>query len=364
VLLALVSVLAACESADDAARTSFVPLRIGSVLGETDVEGFARADLVRDFVFPADHGAHPDYRSEWWYLTLTLSDAAGNDYGVQFTIFRQALAVNPDAVNPWSNPQVYLGHLAVTDVSAGSHREFERFARGHPELAGAQAQPFAVWLDGWRLAQTEDGVWLLTAKADDVSLRLRLSHPASVLAQGDSGLSRKGPEQASYYFSIPGFQVDGTLRLQGEDHQVSGGGWYDREWSTSVLSEGQTGWDWFALRFDSGASMMAFQLRRSDGELDPYNYAVSVAADGSSRQFAADEFTLQPQRYWQDPEGTRWPVAWSINMGEERLRIVAALDDQRMDTSIVYWEGLVYVYDQRQQRIGQGYMELTGYFDE
>jgi predicted secreted hydrolase len=362
VLLALL--LAGCEPADDPARMSFVPLRIGSVLGDTDVQGFARAEHIREFVFPYDHGAHPEYRSEWWYLTLTLRDAAGNDYGIQFTVFRQALAARNDSANPWSNPQVYLGHLAITDVSGRSHREFERFARGHPQLAGARAQPFAVWLDGWRLEQTQPGIWLLTASADNASIRLHLRDAEPVLLQGESGLSRKGPEQASYYFSIPGFQVDGSLTLNGTEHLVSGGGWYDREWSTSVLSEGQKGWDWFALRFDSGASLMAFQLRRSDGVQDPYNYAISVPSRGATQRFSATQFTLQPQRFWQDADGTRWPVAWSIDLAGERYSVVAALDDQRMDTSLVYWEGLVYVYDQRQRRIGQGYMELTGYSDE
>lgn len=370
-LLAILGLLAlnGCDSQAPQTVSGLAPLRIGSVLGETALEGYQRAEQVRSFSFPEDHGAHRQFRSEWWYLTLTLSDAAGRDYGVQFTIFRQALAPAPTTDNPWQSEQVYLGHLAVTDVAAGQHREFERFARAHPQLAGARAEPFAVWLDGWRLAAAADddaeaGSWRLTAQAAEVALDLRLSEPAPLLFQGERGLSRKGPGQASYYFSIPGFAVSGSLILGGVEHTVSGGGWFDREWSTSVLSGDQLGWDWFALRLDSGASFMAFQLRRKDGARDLYDYAVRVSADGDSQQFRPDQFQLQPVRFWQDSTGTRWPVEWSITVAGEQWRVVAALDDQRMDTSLVYWEGLVYVYDQRQRRIGRGYMELTGYSDE
>lgn len=365
-LLAILTVLAlhGCDSQAPQSVSGLAPLRIGSVLGETALEGYQRAEQVRAFSFPEDHGVHPGFRSEWWYLTLTLSDGAGRDYGVQFTIFRQALAPAPTTDNPWQSEQVYLGHLAVTDVAAGQHREFERFARAHPQLAGARAEPFAVWLEGWRLAADDTGAWRLTAQAAEISLDLRLSELEPMLFQGDQGLSRKGPGQASYYFSIPGFVVDGSLTLDGVEHMVSGGGWFDREWSTSVLSGDQQGWDWFALRLDSGAGFMAFQLRRKDGARDLYDYAVKVSADGGSQQFPPDQFQLEPQRFWRDSTGTRWPVEWSITVAGEQWRVVAALDDQRMDTSLVYWEGLVYVYDQRQRRIGRGYMELTGYSDE
>jgi predicted secreted hydrolase len=229
-LLAILTVLAlhGCDSQAPQSVSGLAPLRIGSVLGETALEGYQRAEQVRAFSFPEDHGVHPGFRSEWWYLTLTLSDGAGRDYGVQFTIFRQALAPAPTTDNPWQSEQVYLGHLAVTDVAAGQHREFERFARAHPQLAGARAEPFAVWLEGWRLAADDTGAWRLTAQAAEISLDLRLSELEPMLFQGDQGLSRKGPGQASYYFSIPGCVVDGSLTLDGVEHMVSGGGWFDR----------------------------------------------------------------------------------------------------------------------------------------
>lgn len=367
--LLAVLIFGGCDAESPESGPELAPLRIGGVLGDRAVEGFARADAPREFQFPRDHAAHDDFRSEWWYLTMTLRDEQDQDIGVQFTVFRQALSPEAAGDNPWQSNQAYLGHLAVTDVAAGRHREFERFARGHPALAGSRPEPFGVWLDGWRLAADTAGVWHLEAPEDGVLIDLQLIARQPVVLQGERGLSRKGPGQASYYFSVPRFEVSGTVTLDGSRRRVSGGGWYDREWSTSVLSDHQIGWDWFALQFDDGGGFMGFQLRRSDGQRDPYDYALQLMADGEDRRYAGSDFTFEPVRFWRDDAGVRWPVEWQLQVPGEGLsvrqwRVVAALDDQRMDTSLVYWEGLVYVYDQQQKRIGQGYMELTGYADE
>jgi predicted secreted hydrolase len=339
-------------------------LRLGSVLGETSLEGYQRAVLPRLFEFPADHGPHPGYRSEWWYLTLNLTDGQGDDFGVQFTVFRQAVTPEAVSANPWQSNQIYLAHLALTDVASGRHQEFERMARGHPALAGAQAAPFAVWLEDWVLKESEAGHWQLNVKAGELDLTLALQSEKSPLLQGDSGLSRKGLEQASYYYSLPRLAVDGVLQLAGRDHQVTGYGWFDREWSTSVLGQDQVGWDWFALQFNDDTEFMGFQLRRVDGARDGFDAAVRVAADGAARKLGPEQFSLKPLRYWIDEEGVEWPVEWQLELADENWRVVAAIDDQRMDTLLVYWEGLVYVYDRQQRQIGRGYMELTGYHND
>jgi predicted secreted hydrolase len=288
---------------------------------------------------------------------------------VQFTVFRQATAPGPIdvAADPWSTAQLYLAHLAVTDVAGRRHVEAERLARGHPELAGARADPFAVWVDGWRLADPHAGFQSLelAARTEDMRVDLVLEPLKGPVLQGDRGLSAKGPDQASYYYSLPRLAVRGVVESGGERHRVEGRAWFDREWSTSLLSAGQAGWDWFGLHLDSGEDLMAFRLRRSDGRRDAFDQGAWIAPDGTSMALSASAFELQPLRWWHDADGVSWPVEWRMMVrlpdGERDFRVVAAIDDQRMDTLLTYWEGLVYLHDRDGRRIGAGYMELTGY---
>jgi predicted secreted hydrolase len=353
-----------CSERPEQAPLSGGQLRLGSVLGETALDGFARAEVPRKFEFPADHGAHPAYRSEWWYLTLVLADASGADLGIQFTLFRQSLTpVDTSPSNRWQSNQVYLAHFAVTDAASGAHRADERFARGHPNLAGVRAAPFALWLEDWRLEEIGD-VWRLRAQMAETRVEIDLDMDVRIYPQGladELGLSRKGPGQASYYYSMPGIPAVGQVWIDGEPRTVSGLGWLDREWSTSLLSEGQVGWDWFALQLDDGRRLMAFQLRRRDGRQDDYDQGLLVGAGGTARHLRAGDFSLIPRRYWRDGTGTDWPVAWQVAVGDEVWVVEAVLDDQRMETSVHYWEGMVAVRDDQGRRVGRGYLELTGY---
>jgi predicted secreted hydrolase len=343
-------------------------LRLDAVLGQTDMTGFARAERVRPFEFPRDHGPHERYRSEWWYLTVNVQDdATGAVFGVQFTVFRQATTPAPVDAGPWTPNQVYLAHFAVSDVSARRHRAAERLARGHPALAGARAEPFSVWVDGWRLhAPAGDfGALQLDVATADTAARLQLTPMKPPATHGDRGLSPKGPGQASYYYSFTRLGVAGVIELDGRVHTVTGYGWFDREWSTSLLAADQVGWDWFGLQFDAGEELMVFQLRRADGRRDRFDQGTWVREDGSTRALASADFDLEPVRYWRDPRGVYWPVEWALTLrlpeGERRLRVVGAFDAQLMETLLTYWEGLVFVIDETGTRIGAGYMELTGY---
>ena len=337
-------------------------LRAANVLSEGG-EGFAKADGPRAFQFPADHAAHPAYRSEWWYLTYALKDAAGAEFGVQFTLFRRALFADGDAAHPWRNGQGYLAHFAVTDVASSRHREAERLARGHPALAGVRQEGRQVmaWMEDWRLLMAADGPWRLHAADRGMAIALDMHPSKPVVLQGDAGLSAKGPGQASYYYSVPRLHTSGTLLIDGERHLVSGLGWLDREWSTSALSPGQIGWAWFALMLDRGDDIMAFQLRRQDGTRDPYDHGAWIGPNGSKRTLRPADFNLKPTRYWRDDQGVRWPTTWQLDLGGRQFSIQASLKDQRMDTLFTYWEGLVEVSDASGQDIGRGYMELTGY---
>lgn len=345
----------------------------GLRLGARDpVTGFAKADRPIDFSFPRDHGPHPAFRSEWWYLTAVLSNAEGREFGVQFTVFRRAIAPVDDSsvqsgtkkgAQAWRSGQVYLGHLAVSDVAARRHLHEERLARGHPALAGARAAPFAVHLEGWRLATEGDaaaGFWPLRLEAEAtgfaVDLTLRGGKP--IVRQGEGGLSRKGPNNASYYYSIPRIDAQGEVRVGGETHRVAGGAWLDREWSTSVLAAEYAGWDWFALRLDDGRDLMFYRMRRRDGQPSGYDSGVLIDADGNARALQGRDFSLEPLEHWRE-----WPVAWRLYLPGESppWSVRAAFADQVMDTSIRYWEGVAHVHDGAGNRLGAGYMELTGY---
>ena len=338
-------------------------LRVGRMLsGDGDAEGFAEAVQPRPFRFPEDHGAHPTFRSEWWYLTFALEGAGGREFGVQFTLFRRALFAGGDPADPWRNGQAYLAHFALTDVEAGTHRHAERLARGHPELAGVEVADgrATAWLEGWRLVMAAEG-WTLRTTADGFAVDLAMRPEKGIVPQGDGGLSAKGPGEASHYYSAPRLRTEGHIEIDGERHPVTGWGWLDREWSTSALSPQQVGWDWFALMLDSGEDVMAFRLRRRDGARDPYDHGAWIDPAGTARHLAASDFKLTPIAHWQDEQGRRWPTRWQLAVGERQLEIAAALNDQRMDTLLTYWEGLVRVTDPQGRDVGRGYMELTGY---
>lgn len=382
IVLLLLLLNAACQPDEQPSTSAVSGLRLDNILGQPDAQGFAKAEQVRDFVFPEDHGPHNRYRSEWWYLTAVLEDEDGNEYGVHFTLFRQALSPHPTGEGPWHTAQAYLGHLAVTDISTGTHLEAERFARGHPELAGVSTgEYFRALIEDWTLEGATDDHLDLTLSASGftneasgqfgVDLKVRQRGP--IILQGNRGLSEKGPDAASYYYSIPRMQLDGTLKLADRTVNVKGLGWLDREWSTSVLGESLAGWDWFSLQLKDQRSIMAFRLRRHDGERDNYDHGLLVDHDQLENQVLVgkgdpgveildwDDFTLTPNRFYRDSRGISWPVSWTLNIDNEQFTINALLDQQTVDLSILYWEGLVEVLDSEGNRSGLGYMELTGY---
>ena len=358
--LAFLVALSGCNDPEGPAHSGV--LRVAALLGEPSEAGFRTADNVRPFEFPGDHGAHPRFRQEWWYLTAALEDPAGGEYGVQFTLFRRAVSAEAGD-GPWRSAQVYLGHFALTDVEREHHVEAERFARGHPRLAGVRAAPFAAWIDGWRLESTGAATWPMRLQARDGTFGadLVLSDTRPPVPQGDRGLSAKGPGAASYYYSVPRIAVEGTLHFGDRQVEVAGRGWFDREWSTSGLDAEQIGWDWFALQLDDGRSLMLFQIRRRDGARGAYGQGILVSPDGSVRTLDSPDFALAPERVWRDDKGTQWPVRWRVAVGDEVFVVIAAIEDQVMDTTIRYWEGLVRVSDPAARDLGRGYMEMTGY---
>ncbi len=346
-----------------------------ATLGGADTAGYARAVEPRVFRFPEDHGPHPAFRTEWWYVTGNLAGEGGRHVGFQLTFFRYALAPDPPASSsPWATSQAWMAHLAVTDTDRGAFHAFERFARGAQDLAGARASPFRVWLEDWML----EGVGAdaafpmrLSAEEDGVALDLVLGAGKPPVLQGDAGLSRKGaePGNASYYYSHTRMPTRGTVILGTDTLAVRGTAWMDREWSTSVLSEGQTGWDWFALQLDEGWELMVYALRTGDGSAHALSEGVLVDPDGAKRRLAwGSEVVVEPLDAWTSPTtGVRYPSRWRILVPERNwdLQVTPVLENQELDLAFRYWEGAVRVmsYGEGAPVAGRGYVELTGYGD-
>lgn len=315
----------------------------------------------RALVFSQDHGPHPDFRIEWWYLTANLKDAAGNAYGVQWTLFRQAMAPGPQREG-WDNQQIWMAHAAAT--SANVHRFAEKFARGGVGQAGVTAQPFAAFIDNWALrgdaamAAATLSPLDVTAAGKDFSYALRLTADRYLVLQGDQGYSRKSERgQASYYYSQPYFTAQGTLTLDAKPVEVSGVAWMDREWSSQPLASDQTGWDWLSLHLASGDKVMLFRLRQQDG--GAYFAGNWIGTDGRSEQLAPDAIALEPLGFTQ--VGPRsLPTHWRVQLRAHGLNVeTKPLNPQAfMATSFPYWEGPVsFAGDQT----GVGYLEMTGY---
>jgi predicted secreted hydrolase len=360
VLLALV--VAACQPEPP---TSTPVVRVDQTLGSKPDPGFRRAFEPRTFQFPQDHGAHPDYATEWWYLTGNLHSDSGRRFGYQFTLFR--IGLRPGAGvqdSDWRANQIYMGHLAISDIAAARHYSAERFARAAAGLAGTRVAPFAVWLGPWSL-RAESDLFPLTVLAQHadlgVSLQLQAGDKPLVL-QGERGLSRKSatPGNASYYYSYTRLPTRGELRIGASVYSVQGASWLDREWSSSALDKDQAGWDWFALQLDDGRELMFYQLRNQQGGAHAFSRGSLVETDGRVHPLLPEQVTLIPLRHWQSEDGIRYPVGWRLQVADFHLdlEVQALLDDQLMDHSVRYWEGAVEVSGSHR---GTGYLELTGY---
>ena len=334
-------------------------------------EAFQRASTTRTLEFPDDHGPHPDFQTEWWYYTGNLVSSDGDLFGYQLTFFRRALTPAEERVerpSNWTSDQVYMAHFALTDVSDGSFHAFERFSRGGAGLAGAQANPFTVWLYDWQVTGTEDGVYQLKASRDGIELELRLTDLKGPVLQGDLGYSQKGPlpGDASHYYSLTRLNSMGSLRVSENFYQVSGTSWMDHEFSTRALSDGQIGWDWFSVQLDDRSELMLFQIRREDGSIDPFSSGTWITADGSTSKLGLEDFQISVQDTWRSPHtGATYPAKWKISVPSKNLslELVPLLQDQELQVSYNYWEGAVNVQGSinGEPITGKGYIELTGY---
>lgn len=328
----------------------------------------------RPLRFPRDHGAHPGSAIEWWYATGWAGPAPQPRWGWQITFFRARTGWPAEGGGRFAAPQLLFAHAAVTDLAQGVHRHAQRIVRwnGQPQAAtgAAATQDARVHIGRWRLQREDTAAgpaWQARIDGEfELALQLRRTQP--LLLQGDAGFSRKGPEeaQASHYYSEPHLETTMQLTLEGQRHQAAGRGWLDQEWSDSLMHPQAVGWDWIGINLDDGGALTAFQLRRADGTTLWTGGSHRAAGQAHVRVFADGELRFTPEQHWTSPTtGARYPVQWQLDTPLGRLRIESLLDAQELDgrqsTGTLYWEGLTRLLDARGQRIGLGYLELTGY---
>ncbi|MCS7061878.1 MAG: lipocalin-like domain-containing protein [Anaerolineae bacterium] len=355
--------------------------RLEAPQARSDLSGFARALAPRSFTFPADHGPHPNYQTEWWYYTGNVQDQLGRAFGYQFTIFRRALTAEPiTRASSLATNQLYFAHFALTDINGQQHVAGEKFSRGAGGLAGACARgsdtpcpdgiSFHAFIEDWSVIALDEigDVVRIRAAHENHQLDLTLRSIKPIVLHGDRGHSPKSsePGNASFYYSFTRLQTEGQLRFDGTSFAVSGLSWMDHEWSTSALGANAVGWDWFSIQLDDQRELMLFQIRNADGTLEPASTATFVEANGQTIHLTGNDFRLEPQAHWRSPHsGGEYPVRWRIHIPSRQidLTVEARAADQEMNVSIVYWEGAISVSGAIQGRPvrGHGYLEMTGY---
>lgn len=322
-----------------------------------------------EIAFPRDEGSHPLFKTEWWYVTGWVEDAAGAPLGFQLTFFRSRTGIDDDNPSRFALRQILFAHLAVSDPKRGSLLHHEKSARSGFGLAEAAEGLLDVHIDDWQLRREGDG-YIAVAKADDLQLDLQLQPKAPPLIQGEQGFSQKGPDpsSASYYYSLPQLAVTGRIAIDGKDQSVRGVAWFDHEWSSGIVDERAQGWDWVGLNLDDGGALMLFQMRGpGDSELWA---AAKWRAAGSSEgvSYNPEAVEWKPVRYWRSSRtGVRYPIEWQVTVGDRVITLRPIMDDQENDargsTGTIYWEGAVRAFE-GDKPLGRGYLELTGYAEK
>jgi predicted secreted hydrolase len=353
------------ERGEPGSRRQF--LSILPVLAFAGVAGAEHVEVRQgvELVFPRDHGAHAQYRIEWWYITGWVNDETGAEMGVQVTFFRRRPEVQEDNPSAFAPRQLLFAHCAIADVRLGRLRHDQRVARAGLGLAEVETGNTRVWVEDWALQLTPDG-YIARVPARDFEMALTFKPTQSILLEGDRGLSRKGPKaaQASYYYSRPHLTVGGTIAIQGRTRQVTGQAWLDHEWSREYLAPEAAGWDWIGINLADGDALMAFRIRGRDGH---DLWAGGTFRDGTGRTsvFAPGDIRFQPLRSWRSPRtNAEYPVVMQVRAGPITLRLDPLMQDQELDsrasTGTIYWEGAVRAM-QDGKEAGRGYLELTGY---
>lgn len=336
---------------------------------------FRLAQEGYQYEFPRDHGSHDAFRTEWWYYTGHLETAEGRRFGFELTFFRRAIAPDQIETRPsrWSIDQLYLAHLAITDVTGQRFHFRDRISRAGLGKAGADATRLNVWLDQWRAESPEQSEQhRLTAKADGVAFSLTLDPSKPPVIHGERGISKKGAAvgQASHYYSFTNLTTAGTLTIGTETFRVTGTSWMDHEFGSADLGADLAGWDWFSIQLADNRELMIYRLRHADGSSDQASSGTLVLPDGRTQHLSASDVELTPVTTWTSPaSNATYPQQWHVTIPSLNLslQLTPLLADQELrtgrSTQVTYWEGAMAVEgtDQHRPVHGQGYVELTGY---
>lgn len=335
-----------------------------------DGSAFPALDPDHRIEFPRDFGAHPEQRVEWWYATFNLRDAGGRRWGAQLALFRLALEPDAPSMDGWDARQLFMAHVAISDVDGQGFAFRERLARPVLDLAGVRDTPFAVWVEQCRLLATGAEPPMrrrIDCTLDGLSMQLEVEAGGPPVLHGRGGYSEKsGAGNASFYYSQPWLQARGRLQLPGREAvEVSGRGWFDHEWSPGLLKASQRGWDWLSLQLDDGRALMLFRLHDGAGGAAEVRGSL-IAADGSVHDLSDNAARMQPTRWWRSPHSAaRYPLDWRVTLSGHAidLDVRARMDDQELNTTIRYWEGSVEAQGTANGKglAGEGYLELTGY---
>ena len=327
--------------------------------------GAAHALPAKTLSFPRDRGSHPDFKTEWWYIT-GLCTSGTRTFGFQLTFFRSRVDSTQGMTSKFAAKQLLFGHAAITDVDGKKLWHDQRIARDGFGVAFASETDMAVKLRDWSL-QAQGNRYTAELPANDFGLKLQFNETQAVLLQGKNGLSRKGPDekQASYYYSQPQLATTGSLRLQGKTFDVTGTAWLDHEWSQAYLATGAVGWDWIGMNLTDGSALMAFQMRDKTGST-LWDGGSFRSANNVLYSFSRGEVIFKPTRFWKSPlTQTSYPVEWIVRTPADFYTVKAVIDNQELDsrqsTGAIYWEGLSELTDSNGKRVGSGYLEMTGY---
>lgn len=336
-----------------------------------EVYGFKKADSIREFIFPKDHFAHEDYRTEWWYFTGNLYTKEGRRFGYQFTIFRNSILPGSDSDSVvFSQKSLYSIHIGISDIQNQKFYSFERYSRGLDGLAGSDEKGKRVYIEGNEILfdfanDATLPTMQINSSTDDFQISFKLIPEKKVVLHGDKGLSKKSnkPGNASYYYSYTKLTTTGTLTLKGKNYKLAGSSWMDREWSTSALEIDQKGWDWFAMQMDDGTELMYFRLRDSTGATN-FQKGTFIRKDGSYDVFTGADFTITPITN-SEIDGIKYPLEWKIEVKPLNFLfdVSVAMKNQVHPFRLRYYEGAINVVRKNGKDIsgGVGYVELTGY---
>jgi predicted secreted hydrolase len=325
----------------------------------------ATALPLKTLVFPRDRGSHPDFKTEWWYVTGHCA-SAGREFGFQLTFFRSRVDSTQGMASKFAAKQLLFAHAAITDVQGKKLWHDQRIARDGFGVASSSEADMAIKLRDWSL-RAEGKRYTADLPASDFGLKLQFNETQAVLLQGKNGLSRKGPDekQASYYYSQPQLATTGSLRVQSKTFDVTGRAWLDHEWSQELLAPGAVGWDWIGMNLEGGSALTAFRLRDNDGGA-VWDGGSFRSANGALYVFSKGEVIFKPTRFWKSPlTQTTYPVEWIVRTPADFYTVKAVIDNQELDsrqsTGSIYWEGLSELINSNGQKVGSGYLEMTGY---